>query len=680
MPTQNDPFEWLEDVSGERALSWARSQNEKTLAFLKQKERFPLIESEIRKILLATDRLPIPTLRDGWAYNFWQDKDHVRGIWRRTPVEEYEKQNPQWQTLLDIDALAKKENENWVWAGAHCLPPANERCLVHLSRGGKDASVMREYDLKHLCFVDEGFALPEAKSRTSWKDENTLLVATDFGEGSLTTSGYPRIVKLWTRGTPLSSAMTLLEGNATDVSVGAATEFRSERSYSLIYRSLSFFESEFWVLQQSGTLQKLPLPIDASFQGFFQEQVLISLRSDWKIVHKTFRAGSLVSISLDEIALPMEKLTPQIVYAPDASAALNNSVTTKSALYLAVLQNVQGKVLKVVRDGEVWQTFQVNLPENGVVELISANDFEEELIVQYESFLVPPTLYLIEDPLKPHLLKSLPERFDASQMVTEQFFANSDDGSSIPYFLIHKKQMSSYGDNPTYLGGYGGFQISQTPHYLNQMGKVWLEKGGVVAIANIRGGGEFGPQWHQAALTKNRQKAFDDFATIAKDLIHRKITSAKHLGIRGGSNGGLLVGVAFTQHPELYNAVLCEVPLLDMLRYHKLLAGASWIAEYGDPEDPTMAAFLKAYSPYQNVLRENKYPKVFFYTSTKDDRVHPGHARKMAAKMESQGHPIFYYENIEGGHGGAANLDQQILKSTMQYTYLFEQLFPKHKP
>ncbi len=670
----SDPFLWLEDVSGEKALAWVRSHNEKSLAFFKKDSRFAKIEEEVRKILLANDRLPYPALRDGWVYNFWQDNVHVRGIWRRAKLEEYVKPTPQWHTILDLDALATQEKENWVWAGVDCLPPKHTRCLLRLSRGGKDASVVREFDVETMKFVPNGFEVPEAKSRVTWKDENSVFVGTDFGPGSLTDSGYPRIAKLWERGTPLASATTLLEGQVKDVDISPASEFRPEGNYYYINRAVSFFESEVSMVQPDGSLKRIPFPTDSDFRGVFQRQLLAVLRSDWKVGGKVFASGSVISLPLEQLSLETSKLSPELIYQPDSVSAFSEMTTTKSAIYLGVLHKVQGKILRVTRENGQWITKPIDFPEKGALDFISANEFEDTFFVQYDSFLTPSTIYQVDGTSSPRAVKQLPERFDAKDMIMEQHFSKSPDGTEIPYFSIHKKDLVLNGTNPTYLSGYGGFEIPLTPYYLGQMGKVWLASGGVAVIANIRGGGEFGPKWHQAVLTVNRQKAFDDFTSVAKDLIARKVTSAKHLGIRGGSNGGLLMGAAFTQHPELYNAVLCEVPLLDMLRYHKLLAGASWMAEYGDPEDPAMAKIISAYSPYQNVRKGVRYPKVFFYTSTKDDRVHPGHARKMAARMEEQGHSILYYENIEGGHGGAANLEQQILKSTMQYTYLFEQL------
>jgi prolyl oligopeptidase len=665
-----DPYLWLEAIESPEAMTWVKAHNGKSLPKLMNDVRYGQFEKEVREILLAKDRIPSPSLRNGWIYNFWQDATYVRGIFRRTRIEEYKKASPNWETILDLDALAKAENENWVWKSSSCLPPKYERCLLSLSRGGKDAVVVREFDIATKSFVKNGFQLPEAKSQMSWKDEDQVFVGTDFGAGSLTASGYPRIVKLWKRGTPLSEAKQIFEGQDTDVSVYGYTVFQEEGNVSFVGRSPSFFTQENYLLTEDMKPIKVALPVEINGSGTYNSSLLVSLRKDWG----RFASGSLLAVPFSAIGQENFEAQVELVYEPDSRSTLSGIAATRSALYLNVLQNVQGKLFKVSKEKGKWEKRVVEFPEAGVITVLSTDDFDDRWLVNYQGFLTPPSVYLIDAQGKSEILRQLPAKFDAKDMVVVQNEAASKDGVKIPYFMIHKKNIQLNGQNPTNLTGYGGFQISSTPYYLNETGKVWIERGGVHVVANIRGGGEFGPKWHQAALLENRQKAFDDFIAVAEDLIKRGITSPKKLGIEGGSNGGLLVGATFTQRPDLFNAVICQVPLLDMLRFHKLLAGHSWTAEYGNPEDPKMAEVISKYSPYQNVKPAVRYPKVYFTTSTKDDRVHPGHARKMVARMEELGHEVLYYENIEGGHGGAANLEQRIKNQTLEFTYLTQQL------
>lgn len=673
----NDPYLWLEEVESPRSLDFAKSENELTLKALQATPRYAGIESDLRKIILAKDRMPGVTLLHGQLYNFWQDAEHVRGIWRRTSAESYRNENPEWETVLDLDAIAKEENESWVWKGSQCLPSAEQHCLITLSRGGKDASVIREFNLDTKKFVADGFVVPEAKSDISWLDENTLYVGTDFGADSLSESGYPIVAKLWKRGTPLSSATEVFRGEKSDVGAGTSVDFRPEGSYVIHSRLLTFFTSKHWI-ELNGRKLEVPMPESAVYSGAFDGHLLFTLRDELKTASRSFASGSLVALPIGRIAegdTARESLS--LVFAPSQTRFLVAAYRTRSTILLQVLDNVKGKLLKVTRGGGRWKVESLSLGENGMAAISSVDSLSDDFIASYVDFLTPTSLYF-GNALRMGkgftLLKSAKARFDASDMTSEQLWATSKDGTKVPYFVIHKKDMALDGKNPTLLYGYGGFEIPMTPSYLNATGKVWLEKGGVYVLANIRGGGEFGPEWHKAAQGVNHQRAFDDFIAIAEDLIARKITSPAHLGIRGGSNGGLLTGATFVQRPDLFNAVLVEVPLLDMLRYHLLLAGASWVGEYGNPEDPVMREAILKYSPYQNVRKDQKYPEVFFLTSTKDDRVHPAHARKMAARMREQGHPIFYFENTEGGHGGSANLEQQILWSSLEFSYLFLKL------
>lgn len=666
----DDPYLWLEEVEGEKALDWVRARNARSLARLEKDERYAPTEKAVREVLLAKDRIPAPTLRGGWIYNFWRDEKNVRGVWRRTSLSEYATDTPKWDVLLDVDELARRENENWVYKGISCLHPEDTRCIVQLSRGGKDAVVARELDVEKRELVADGFHLPEAKSNLGWIDRDTVFVSTDFGPGSLTTSGYPRIVKVWKRGTPLESAATIFEADAKDVGARAGTYFRPEGNVAVVTRYPSFFEEESH-LWKSGKLLAIPFPIDASFLGAFEGRLFAQLRSDWKPEGRLFRQGSVVAIPLETLDVKQA----ENVLEPAETMSIQSVVFSRSAAFVSLLDDVAGRILELRRDAKGhWSTIPQAYPDHGSLG-ISAHAYDDAVIASYASFLVPSTFYVsARAGVEPKLLKRAPERFEARGFVVERHFAVSRDGTRIPYFVVRPEKLAMDGSAPTLLGGYGGFEQASTPFYLAERGRWWLEKGGVYVLANIRGGGEYGPRWHQAVLKENRPKVFDDFVAVAEDLIARKITSPRRLGISGGSNGGLLVGASFTRRPDLFAAVACAVPLLDMLRYHKLLAGASWMAEYGDPDVPAMREVLRSYSPYHNLAPEKTYPEVFFFTSTKDDRVHPGHARKMAARMEEMGHPFLYYENIEGGHGAAANLEQLIHRTSLQAVYLYQKL------
>ncbi len=678
---QDDPYLWLEEVEGERALEWVRARNAETLGALEADPRYEDLHANAVSILTAQDRIPYGSYRGGYVYNFWQDETHVRGLWRRATLESYRTDAPEWDVILDIDALAEAEDENWVFEGANCLAPDYQRCLVTLSRGGTDASVVREFDVDARDFVEDGFILPESKGGADWIDENTLFVARDWGEGSLTTSGYPRVVKIWERGKALEEAPTVFEGEEADVAVSAFSLRRPEGTVHMVRRAPSFFEGTNYILRDDRTLTELPLPLDISLMGYMAGQMLVMPQTDWATdvdgESVTYATGTLYSFDLASLletgVLP--RLTQ--VLAPEARASIQSVSDSRSYMVVTLLENVTAEMKRFSFDAEsgTWTSTDIPLPANGSAYVASANAFHDTAFVGYESFLVPDSLYELGlADLSLSDLKQLPARFEADGYVTHQYQAESADGTQIPYFVVHKEGVTLDGSNPTLQYGYGGFRIALTPSYSGTVGKLWLEQGGVYVVANIRGGDEFGPAWHEAALKTNRQRAFDDFIAVSEDLIERGITSPERLGIYGGSNGGLLVGAAVTQRPDLYGAVVCAVPLLDMLRYHLLPPGASWIGEYGNPDIPEERAAIAAYSPYQNLSADAEYPRVFFQTSTKDDRVHPGHARKMAARMLEQGHAIRYYENIEGGHSAAANLLQSAQRLALMYTYLSQEL------
>ncbi len=670
--TAADPYQWLEDVTGDRALTWAREQNAITKGELEASPDFKPIHDRLLAILDSTARIPEVSKRGPFYYNFWRDAQHVRGIWRRTSLAEYRKPEPAWETVLDLDTLATTEKQNWVWKNANFLYPNYDRVLIDLSHGGGDAVVVREFDVTTKQFVTDGFNLAEEKSSIDWRDRDSVYVGTNFGAGSMTTSGYPRIVKEWKRGTPLAEARVVFEGEVTDVaSSGFATDepgFHRE----FVHRTPAFFKSINY-LRVGDKLVKLDLPEDVR-QGTFHEFITIELRSSWTVGGKTYPAGAL-------LASPWEKFLAgsrdfAVLFTPGARTSLASHQATRHHIIVNELDNVRNRlfVLTPQPDGS-WSRTPLPAPEFGSIAASGVDNESDDYWFTVTDFLTPTSLYLgaLDRPER-ELLKQLPAFFKADGLEVSQHEAISKDGTRVPYFQVARRGLVLDGTAPTLLNGYGGFEISMTPSYSGGRGAAWLEHGGVFVLANIRGGGEFGPTWHQAALKANRQHAYDDFIAIAEDLIARRVTSTPHLGILGGSNGGLLMGVMLTERPDLFGAVVCQAPLLDMKRYNHLLAGASWMGEYGNPDLPEEWAFISRYSPYQNVKPGVKYPRILFTTSTRDDRVHPGHARKMAALMESQHQNVLFYENIEGGHAGAADNKQQAYMNALAYAFLLKQL------
>jgi prolyl oligopeptidase len=684
MTTDTDPFLWLEDVTGERALAWVRGRNALTEAALMARPGFAEREKAIREVLDSRDQIPHVSRIGSHVYNLWRDAANPRGLWRRTTLEEYRKPQPAWETVLDLDALGKAEGENWVWGGATCHGPAYRRCLLQLSRGGADATVVREFDLVAKRFVpvsEGGFTVPEAKTSVTWADGDGLWIGTDFGPGSLTTSGYPRVVKRWQRGTPLADAKTAFEGRVDDVYAFVSVDRTPGFERTVFFRAPDFYSSEM-VLLQGERLVPLPKPLDANLR-FWREHVLMDLRSDWQHGGQRFVRGSL--LVADAQAYLAGRATWTALFTPSATRSLEDTTTTRSRIVLNILDNVANRLEEwspPARPGAAWTRRAVQAPHPGTLSVAPLHDplqkddpLAEDYLLTSADFLQPDTLWLGRTGSDARdRLKSRPSFFNAEGMRVEQRFATSKDGTRVPYFVVWPKGATADGRNPTLLYGYGGFEVPMTPWYSGGIGRAWTTQGGVFVLANIRGGGEFGPAWHQAAILGHKQKSYDDFAAVAEALIRDKVTSPAHLGIEGGSNGGLLVGAVMLQRPELFGAVVCQVPLLDMRRYHKLLAGASWMAEYGDPDKPEHWAFISQYSPYQNVKPTQKLPPVLFVTSTRDDRVHPGHARKMAARMIEQGHRVWYWENIEGGHGGAADNAQRARMQAIEYAFLWKTL------
>ncbi len=668
---------WLEEVDGEKALNWVNEQNSLTLADLQGDPRYQDFYDGALSIVDAKDKIAYGTHRNGYVYNFWQDGDHTHGLWRRTTLDDYLGGAPTWDVLLDLDELSDKEGENWVYKGVDCLPPTYERCMITLSRGGKDAAVRREFDIATKSFVKDGFVVPEAKGGTSWRDENTLVVATDWGGDTMTDSGYPYVNKRWSRGTDLDTATELVRGQKEDVGVWPFRVDLDDQVAMFAAEADTFYDTTVWWLPDNGDPVHLPIPAKSNFQDVYKGQAIITLDEDWT-PHADgpgFLKGDMVSFLLSDFMANTAIGTVHLVIRPDERSSIESVNAAKSALIVNMLQNVASAVYAYDFDGENWTSRKLDLPQNGTISVSSVNDHSDMIFANVEGFLRPDSLwtYALGDNTANEIY-ALPERFDAKGLIVEQHEATSKDGTKVPYYIIHKKDLLYDGTTPTLLYGYGGFQISLQPSYSGTLGKLWLENGGAYVLANIRGGGEFGPKWHQAGLKTDRQRIYDDFIAIAEKLIADKVTSPRHLGIRGGSNGGLLMGVMYTQRPDLFNAVLCQVPLLDMLRFNKLLAGASWMGEYGDPSDPVEGAFLRSISPYHNVHQDKTYPQIFLMTSTKDDRVHPGHARKFAKLLEDEGKDYLYYENTDGGHSAAANLKETARREALGYVYLMRRL------
>ena len=663
----DDPYLWLEDIAGDDALDWVRRHNEPTIEEFRD-DRFEQLRAEALEVLDTDTRIPYVRRRGEYLYNFWRDAENPRGLWRRTTLAHYRSEEPEWDVLIDVDELARTDDANWVWAGADVIEPDHTRALISLSRGGSDAAIVREFDMATRTFVADGFELPEAKSQIAWEDPDTLLVGTDFGPDSMTESGYPRVVKRWRRGRPLSEATTVFSGPVTDVIVSASVDRTPGYERTLVHRAVDFFNDQVFELR-GGELVRIDAPTDASL-SVHREWLLIELRTDWYTGSAQYRAGSLLAAYYEQFLDGTADLT--VVFEPDEHTCLHQYAWTRDKLLMVTLVDVASRV-EVVTPGDWTREPVPGLPRGTDSTVIAAaDDTGDEIFLDSSGFLTPSRLLhgvaggtLTE-------IKRAPSFFDAADLEVAQHFATSDDGTAVPYFVVRHRHDRS--PRPALLGGYGGFEVSRTPGYDGVLGRLWLSRGGAYVLANIRGGGEYGPGWHTQAMRAGRHKVAEDFAAVARDLVDRGITTVPQLGAQGGSNGGLLMGIMLTKYPERFGALVCQVPLLDMKRFHLLLAGASWVAEYGDPDDPEDWEFIAEYSPYQNVSGERAYPPVLITTSTRDDRVHPGHARKMTAALEAAGQPVWYYENIEGGHAGAADNAQTAFKSALSYSFLHRML------
>ncbi|HZZ18366.1 MAG TPA: prolyl oligopeptidase family serine peptidase [Opitutaceae bacterium] len=666
-----DPNLWLEDVTGDRALAWAKAQNEVTRKELTAGADFEAMRQRLLSIYDSKEKIPFVTKAGDYYYNFWRDAQHVRGIWRRTTLQEFRKPDPAWETVLDVDKLAADEKENWYWSYQNMRYPDYTRCLVGLTRGGGDAVVVREFDLVTKSFVKDGFVVPESKSAIDWQGADSLFVGTDFGPGTLTDSGYARVVKSWRRGTPLASATTIFEGQKEDVQSLGYTSNEPGYHREFVYRAVTFYTGQTFLVRD-GRLTKLEVPEDAKVSTF-RNFLIVTLRKGWSTGGTDYPGGALLAADLDKFLAGDRHFT--MLFTPSARISLSSATGLRDCLIVNELDDVKNRlyVRRPQPDGS-WSREPMDAPEFGNNEVQAVDPETDDYFLTTSDFLTPTSLYLGRVGAGRELLKQLPSFFNAEGLEVTQHESTSKDGTKVPYFQVSRKGLVLDGSNPTILYGYGGFEVSMNPFYSGGYGSAWLEKGGVFILSNIRGGGEFGPTWHESALKEHRQRAYDDFISVAEDLVSRKITSPRHLGIVGGSNGGLLMGVMTTERPDLFNAVVCQNPLLDMKRYSHLLAGASWMAEYGNPDVPEEWAYISKYSPYQNTRPGVTYPRVLFTTSTRDDRVHPGHARKMAFKMQEQGHDVLFFEQTEGGHSSSATNEQRAYETAITFAFLTKQL------
>jgi prolyl oligopeptidase len=649
----DDPHLWLEDIHGREALAWAEDQTNTTKAWLAS-ERYDASVDRLLEVYDSDDRIPLVHRRNGYYYNLWRDRAHPRGLWRRTTLESYLSDDVQWDVLLDVDELGRSEGTSWVFAGARLLHPDGDRALLSLSPDGGDATTVREFDLDARRFVADGFVLPTAKSSVSWIDRDTIFVATDFGPDSMTESSYPRTVRRWHRGQPLAEAEQVGEVAPTDMLVQAKHDHTPGFERDIITEVIDFYRSRTLLLREDdATPIDLPLDVDVDIH---REWLVIRTVTETKLGERTYLPGCLLAIELDAFLTGDRRMT--VLFQPDEHTALESWAWTRNALLLTLLHDVASRI-RVLRPDDSWSATELDgLPEFGAVTVLDTDpDESDEYWLHVAGFLTPPTVRRGVLGAEDHRqAKASASFFAESDYDVGQHWATSADGTSVPYFQVAAKGIAFDGSRPTVLSGYGGFEHARLPAYSGVVGRAWLERGGVYVVANIRGGGEYGPAWHRAALKENRHRAYEDFAAVAVDLIERGVTSAKHLGCEGRSNGGLLVGNMLTTYPHLFGAIVCGVPLLDMRRYTRLSAGASWMAEYGNPDDPTEWEFIRGFSPYHNLQDGSEYPPTLFYAATSDDRVGPVQARKMVARMQEFGiADVRYYENADGGHGGTVD-------------------------
>lgn len=677
---EQDPYIWLEQARSPEALEWVAKENERTLAAFEADPRYQQLKTEALAIFDSEDRIPFVSIRPDGLYNFWQDKANPKGLLRRTTLESYRSDKPVWETILDVDALAKAEGNEWVYQGSTCLPPALTKCMIALSDGGEDATIMREFDTASKQFVASGFVLDvKSQGGIEWIDADTLLVGRSFGEGTLTESEYPFTSRVWKRGTRIEDAPEIYRGEAKDVWAGASLlrDNKGTIHARTAFRGISFHERLYYV-EKDGKWLQLDVPQKAGLFGIVDGHLLISTDVDWAVDGQTFPADSLIAVDLEEWKANPNGAKKTLVWAPGERQTKQGGAVTGNALFVTLLDNVVGKVLQFNYEGGpnggAWVSKPVALPDKATLGIAASSDETDQIMYTVTGFLEPTTLYYTDGSAPPAVLKTSPAYFAPEGMEVEQHEATSKDGTKIPYFIVKPKGMKLDGTAATLLTGYGGFQVPRLPGYLGSTGKLWVENGGAYVLANLRGGGEFGPNWHQTAIRENKQRTWDDFIAVGEDLVKRGFTSPQHLGIQGGSQGGLLVGTAFTQRPDLFGGAIVQIPLFDMLRYHLIGRGASWIGEYGDPRIPEQRAWIEGYSPYQKIVAGVDYPSPFLWASTADDRTHPAHARKAAAKLKELGQPYYYFEDTTGGHSGGVDNDQRAKLQALQFIYLMQRL------
>jgi len=675
---EQDPYIWLEEARDPKALEWVENENTRTLEAFTGDPRFEKLKAEALAIFDSNDRIPFVSFRPDGLYNFWQDKANPKGLLRRTTLESYRTEEPQWEVVLDVDALAKEEGREWVYQGSTCLPPDQRHCMIALSDGGKDATVLREFDTHTKSFVSAdsggGFELPESQGNIQWVDRDTLLVTRNFSDELKTESEYPYTTREWKRGTSIDDAPEIFRGSPKDVWSGASLlrDGKAVIHGMTAFRAVSFHETEHY-FQKDGEWLRLDIPLKASPYGIVDGHILFSTDVDWETQGQVFPADSLVAVNLEEWKADPNGAKKTLVWAPGERQTRQGGSITRNSLFVSMLDNVVGKVVRFDFEDGQWVLSPVDLPDNATLGIAASSDETDQIMFTVTDFLHPTTLYYA-DGGTPAPVKTSPSYFDPAGMEVEQHEATSADGTKIPYFIVKPKGMEMDGSTATLLTGYGGFQVPRLPGYLGSTGKLWLENGGAYVLGNMRGGGEFGPNWHQSAIRENKQRTWDDFIAIAEDLVAKGFTSPEHLGIQGGSQGGLLVGTAFTQRPDLFGAAIVQIPLFDMLRYHLIGRGASWIGEYGDPRIPEQRAWIEGYSPYQKIVEDVDYPAPFLWASTADDRTHPAHARKAAAKLKALGQAYYYYEETTGGHSGGVDNEQRAQLQALQYVYLMQRL------
>ncbi|HEX2762580.1 MAG TPA: prolyl oligopeptidase family serine peptidase [Allosphingosinicella sp.] len=670
---EQDGYAWLEEVDGSAALAWVAEQNAVARETFEGDARYQGFFDSILSKLTAPDRLVSGRHFDGFIYNFWQDRQHRRGIWRRIELDQYLNDRHCWETLLDIDELNKFEGANWVFRAASFLAPGETKLLLSLSDGGRDAVVMREFDLLERAFVTDGFQTGRAKQSATWLDRDRLIVASSADPLGASKAGYGIAVRMLKRGTAFADAPVIYCGDPDDMAVQVSGTICGGERMVFITQRKNFFESAIFRLEEDGSLLQLPVPGSTKLAGVCRQLAFLRVKEQWDLGGEPLAPGSIVSLDLEALR---HSSTPSVrpIFTPGARSSVTNVAPRRDDVILVVSEDVKSRVFRARLQGDSWVTERLELPDLGAATIESADGDSNVALLSFASFLEPETLYLLDDDGMMRPIRMAPRQFDSTPYAVTQRFASSADGTAIPYFLITPAASPPDARLPTLLFGYGGFERSIRPHYLAPMIQEWLAAGGAYAIANIRGGGEYGPRWHRAALREKRVLAFDDFIAVAEDLIATGITSPSLLGIKGGSNGGLLMGAMLIRRPELFGAIICRVPLLDMLRFHKMQAGASWTAEYGDPDDDRDRGHLERISPYHNLAPGRHYPKVFFTTATGDDRVHPGHARKMQARMQQLGYDSIFFENIQGGHQTATGPEHMAMNGAMELVFLHQQL------